>query len=119
MAETNAASGNQSLVKQVDKLQEELDTLRKRYDELKEAKDRAALRYKEDYRKWKTFKQWFDEDTERDEEVRRTLKKDEWQAYKRASMLGKRKQYESLGLDDTSEDGSGKENSPGESGTDI
>ncbi|KAL4074615.1 DNA repair protein endonuclease SAE2/CtIP C-terminus-domain-containing protein [Scleroderma yunnanense] len=102
-----------SLVEQVNKLQEELDALRKRYNELKEAKERAALRYKADYRKWKTFKQWYIDDLDRDEEVRRTLKRDEWAAYNRASTLGKRQRFEVFGphLDNSSDDGSGKENS--------
>lgn len=118
-AEPGSASSTQSLVEQVNKLQEELDSMRKRYNELKEAKDRAALRYKDDYRKWKYFKQWFNEDLERDEEVRRTLKKDEWRAYNKASMLGKRKRFEMLGLrlDNCSEEESEKENSRGGTGT--
>jgi len=118
-AEPGSANRAQSLVEQVNKLQEELDSMRKRYNELKEAKDRAAVRYKDDYRKWKSFKQWFIEDLERDEEVRRTLKKDEWRAYNKASMLGKRKHFEMLGprLDNCSEEGSEKENSWSGSGT--
>ncbi|KAG6335218.1 hypothetical protein ID866_3863 [Astraeus odoratus] len=93
-------SGNvENLLAQVTRLQTELDCLRNRYEELREAKDRAAERYKADYKKWKHFKLWLDGDLKRDDEVHQTLKPDELGAYKRASTLGKRKQFEMIGPD--------------------
>ncbi|KAI5983829.1 hypothetical protein EDD15DRAFT_2126533, partial [Pisolithus albus] len=88
-----------NLLGQIQKLQAELDSLRTRYDELRKVSDRAAERYKSDYQKWRNFKQWLFEDLERDDEVRKALKSSELRAYPKASMLGKRKQFEVIGPD--------------------
>ncbi|KAF9524911.1 DNA repair protein endonuclease SAE2/CtIP C-terminus-domain-containing protein [Crepidotus variabilis] len=43
----------------------EMTELQKRYDQLQDVKNRAAERYKSDYKKWDTFNKWlFTEDTE-------------------------------------------------------
>ncbi|KAI6118741.1 DNA repair protein endonuclease SAE2/CtIP C-terminus-domain-containing protein [Pisolithus croceorrhizus] len=99
MAELGRPTDTPNLLTQVQKLQAELDSLRSRYDELRKASDRAAERYKSDYQKWRNFKQWLFEDFERDDEVRKVLKSNELRAYPRASMLGKRKQFEVIGPD--------------------
>jgi hypothetical protein len=39
-------------------LQSQLRDLQSRYDHLVEVKAKAALRYRQDYRKWRNFKQW-------------------------------------------------------------
>lgn len=86
-----------SLRAQVTSLQAELDSLRARYDTLLEAKNRAAERYKADYKKWRDFKRWLFRDAETDEHVKSFLKGGELVAYRRASALGKRKQLEEFG----------------------
>ncbi|KIK24935.1 hypothetical protein PISMIDRAFT_677712 [Pisolithus microcarpus 441] len=99
MAELGQLTNTPNLLAQVQKLQAELDSLRTRYDELRKVSDRAAERYKSDYQKWRNFKQWLFEDLERDDEVRKALKSSELRAYPKASMLGKRKQFEVIGPD--------------------
>lgn len=99
MAEPGQPTNTPNLVEQVQKLQAELGSLRSRYDDLRKTSDRAAERYKSDYRKWKNFKQWLFEDFARDDEVYKALRSGEFQAYPRASILGKRKQFEEIGPD--------------------
>ncbi|KAH7889889.1 DNA repair protein endonuclease SAE2/CtIP C-terminus-domain-containing protein [Phlebopus sp. FC_14] len=84
---------------QIASLQAELECLRGRYDALLEAKNRAATRYKADYKKWRDFKRWLLEDMKRDDEVRVLLKEGDLDAYERASTLGKRKKFEVMGPD--------------------
>ena len=88
-----------SLLSQITNLQAELDLLRARYDTLLEAKNRAAERYKADYKKWRDFKKWLFRDIDADDQVKPFLKSDEFAAYTKASALGKRKQFEDLGPD--------------------
>lgn len=88
---------NASLRAQVTSLQEELDSLRDRYDTLLEAKNRAAERYKADYKKWREFRHWLFPDAETDDDIKSFLKSSERVAYIRESTLGKRKQLEDLG----------------------
>jgi hypothetical protein len=84
----------ESLRTQISNLQAELDSLSARYDTLLEAKNRAAERYKADYKKWRDFKRWMFRDAETDDHDKPFLKSDELVAYTRASALGKRKQFE-------------------------
>ena len=90
-----------SLRSQIASLQEELDSLRDRYDTLLEAKNRAAERYKADYKKWRDFKRWLFRDAETDDHDnldKTFLKSDELLvAHTRSSALGKRKQFEEFG----------------------
>ena len=41
-----------------DSYTEEIKRLQQRYDELKDNRDRAAERYKADYKKWRAFNDW-------------------------------------------------------------
>ncbi|KAF9239649.1 DNA repair protein endonuclease SAE2/CtIP C-terminus-domain-containing protein [Melanogaster broomeanus] len=86
-----------ALLSQIANLQAELHSLGARYDTLLEAKNRAAARYKVDYKKWRDFKRWLFQDVKKDDDVKLLLTGDELDAYKRASALGKRKQFEELG----------------------
>ncbi|KAF8136103.1 DNA repair protein endonuclease SAE2/CtIP C-terminus-domain-containing protein [Boletus edulis] len=86
-----------SVLTQIATLQAELDSLQDRYDTLLEAKNRAAERYKADYKKWRDFKRWLFRDVESDEDVQPFLKSDEFAAYTKVSALGKRKQFEESG----------------------
>lgn len=87
----------ETLRSQVANLRTELDDLRARYDTLYEAHNRAGERYKADYKKWREFKQWLFKDADKDEHVHSSLKPDELRAYAKASVLGKRKQFEECG----------------------
>lgn len=73
-----------SLLSQIANLQAELNSLRDRYDTLLEANNRAAERYKADYKKWRDFKRWLFRDADTDDHTK-------------ASALGKRKQFEEFG----------------------
>ncbi|KAF8558454.1 hypothetical protein OG21DRAFT_1390903, partial [Imleria badia] len=86
-----------SLLSQIASLQEELHSLRARYDTLLEAKNRAAERYKADYKKWRDFKRWLFRDADTDDHVKPFLKSGELAAYTMASALGKRKQFDEFG----------------------
>lgn len=86
-----------SLHAQIANLKEELDSLRARYDTLLEAKNRAAERYKADYKKWRDFKRWLFRDAETDSHVKARPKSGELAAYMETSALGKRKLFEGLG----------------------
>ena len=86
-----------SLCSQIANLQAELDSLRARYDTLLEANNRAAERYKTDYKKWRDFKRWLFQEAETDDHAKSSLKGGELVAYTRASALGKRKQLEEFG----------------------
>ncbi|KIJ60659.1 hypothetical protein HYDPIDRAFT_72183, partial [Hydnomerulius pinastri MD-312] len=94
-----SSSDPTDLLSQVANLQAELYGLRARYDMLLEAKNRAARRYKDDYKKWRDFKRWLTEDMKKDDEVKLVLKASDLDAYNKASALGKRKQFEVLGPD--------------------
>ncbi|KAF9228646.1 hypothetical protein BS17DRAFT_691691 [Gyrodon lividus] len=85
------------LLAQITNLQAELRSLRARHDVLLEANNRAAAHYKADYKKWRNFKRWLCEDFKKDDEVKLLLKAGELDAYKTASTLGKRKQFEVFG----------------------
>lgn len=88
-----------TLLRNLGSLQAELECLKRRYDALLVAKNRAAARYKADYKKWRDFKRWLFEDLKRDNEIRNTSKYDGRSAYITAPTLGKRKQFEMIGLD--------------------
>lgn len=47
-----------------DRLSQEMSQLQSRYDALSEVKERAAERYKNDYQKWRKFKNWLFKDEE-------------------------------------------------------
>ncbi|KAF8840972.1 hypothetical protein BDN67DRAFT_996455 [Paxillus ammoniavirescens] len=95
--ETEPPADTASLLAQITSLQGELDSLRALYDTLLETNNRAAARYKVDYKKWRDFKRWLMDDFRKDDEVKLLLEEGEMDAYKRASTLGKRRQFEVQG----------------------
>ncbi|KIL00659.1 hypothetical protein PAXRUDRAFT_821457 [Paxillus rubicundulus Ve08.2h10] len=95
--ETEPPVDTAGLLAQITSLQGELNSLRALYDTLLETNNRAAARYKVDYKKWRDFKRWLMNDFRKDDEVKLLLKEGEMDAYKRASTLGKRKQFEVQG----------------------
>ncbi|EGO19713.1 hypothetical protein SERLADRAFT_402397 [Serpula lacrymans var. lacrymans S7.9] len=80
-----------NLQTQVSSLQFELSELQRRYDALLEAKERAAARYKLDYKKWRDFKRLMYAD-DKEDRARRPL-----DAHKDSRVHGKRKRFEEMG----------------------
>lgn len=63
---TSSHNAGESLPAYATSLQLELKDLRRRYDSLLEAKEKAAARYKSDYKKWRDFKREIHEQLTRD-----------------------------------------------------
>ena len=68
MSEPNG-SDTSALLLQILSLQAELTNLQCRYDALLASKERAASRYKADYKKWRTFKLWLCKNSNCDKEM--------------------------------------------------
>ncbi|EIN07620.1 hypothetical protein PUNSTDRAFT_114129 [Punctularia strigosozonata HHB-11173 SS5] len=76
----------------------ELSQLQQRYDALLATKERAAERYRNDYKKWRRFKEYlFQEDREVAQEVQENPAGRKM--IQMASILRKRKRFTDLGLD--------------------
>lgn len=88
-----------TLLLKISSLQAELSHLQHRYDALLAAKERAAERYKTDYKKWRTVKQWLCESSDCGKEVHPLLKDSNYDVYRRASSIDKRRKFEEIGPD--------------------
>jgi hypothetical protein len=62
-----------ALLLKISSLQAELTHLQRRYDALLASKERAASRYKADYKKWRAFKLWLCKSSSCDKEIRSRL----------------------------------------------
>ncbi|KAG1832807.1 DNA repair protein endonuclease SAE2/CtIP C-terminus-domain-containing protein [Suillus variegatus] len=88
-----------TLLLKISSLQAELSHLQHRYDALLAVKERAAERYKTDYKKWRTVKQWLCESSDCGKEVHPLLKDSNYDVYRRASSIDKRRKFEEIGPD--------------------
>ncbi|KAH7918521.1 hypothetical protein BV22DRAFT_982951, partial [Leucogyrophana mollusca] len=79
-------------------LQAELAHLQKQYDSLLEVKERAARRYKLDYKKWRDFKRWL-HDNHRKEEARMSLADEDRETSSKPSAKEKLRLFEEIGPD--------------------
>lgn len=69
----------------------ELKDLQRRYDSLLEAKEKAAARYKSDYKKWKDFKK----------EIHKQLMRDGKHGYVSGRSFAKRREHDEKAMDPT------------------
>ncbi|KAG2366761.1 hypothetical protein BDR07DRAFT_1248695, partial [Suillus spraguei] len=87
-----------TLLLKISSLQAELLHLQRRYDALLATKERAAERYKTDYKKWRTIKQWLCESSNV-KEVHPLLKESNYDIYRKVSRIDKRRKFEEIGPD--------------------
>jgi hypothetical protein len=87
-----------TLLLKISSLQAELSHLQHRYDALLATKERAAERYKTDYKKWRTIKQWLCESSDCGK-VHPLLKDSNYDIYRRVSNIDKRRKFEEIGPD--------------------
>jgi hypothetical protein len=87
-----------TLLLKISSLQTELSHLQHRYDALLATKERAAERYKADYKKWRTIKQWLCESSD-SKEIHPLLKDSNYDVYRRVSSIDKRRKFEEIGPD--------------------
>lgn len=78
---------------------EEIKVLQERYDTLKAVKERAAERYKADYKKWRDFSKWIfaENDQHRKHRNERGISKEEKKRRDLASIMRKRQKMIELG----------------------
>ncbi|KAG2348610.1 hypothetical protein BDR05DRAFT_862466, partial [Suillus weaverae] len=90
-----------TLLLKISSLQAELSHLQHRYDALLATKERAAERYKTDYKKWRTIKQWLcqSSDCGPGKQVHPLLKDSNYDVYRRVSSIDKRRKFEEIGPD--------------------
>ncbi|KAG2158011.1 DNA repair protein endonuclease SAE2/CtIP C-terminus-domain-containing protein [Suillus bovinus] len=88
-----------TLLLKISSLQAELSHLQHRYDALLAAKERAAERYKTDYKKWRIVKQWLCESSDCGKEVHPLLKDSNYDIYRKVSNTDKRRIFEEIGPD--------------------
>jgi hypothetical protein len=87
-----------TLLLKISSLQAELSHLQHRYDALLATKERAAERYKTDYKKWRTIKQWLCESSDCSK-MHPLLKDSNYDVYRRVSGIDKRRKFEEIGPD--------------------
>ncbi|KAG1749165.1 DNA repair protein endonuclease SAE2/CtIP C-terminus-domain-containing protein [Suillus paluster] len=85
-----------ALLLKISSLQVELSHLQRRYDALLATKERAAARYKADYKKWRAFKHWLCESSDGGKEVHHLLKDSNYDAYRRSSGIDKRRKFDEI-----------------------
>ncbi|KAG2149266.1 DNA repair protein endonuclease SAE2/CtIP C-terminus-domain-containing protein [Suillus clintonianus] len=88
-----------TLLLKISSLQLELSHLQHRYDALLATKERAATRYKADYKKWRSFKHWLCESSDCDKGLHPLLKDTNYDAYRRVSGIDKRRKFDEIGPD--------------------
>ncbi|KAG0706430.1 DNA repair protein endonuclease SAE2/CtIP C-terminus-domain-containing protein [Suillus ampliporus] len=88
-----------TLLLKISSLQVELSYLQRRYDALLATKERAAARYRADYKKWRAFKHWLCESSDGGKEVHHLLKDSNYDTYRRASGINKRRKFDEIGPD--------------------
>ncbi|KAG1837709.1 DNA repair protein endonuclease SAE2/CtIP C-terminus-domain-containing protein [Suillus subalutaceus] len=87
-----------TLLLKISSLQAELSHLQHRYDALLATKERAAERYKVDYKKWRTIKQWLCDSSD-GKEMHPLLKDSNYDVYRKVSSIDKRRKFEEIGPD--------------------
>lgn len=83
----------------------ELSHLQRRYDELLKVKERAAERYKKDYKKWGEFKAWLFAETTNDNDILRALDPEQRKRYKSLVRSKNKKVWKDIGPGLGGEDG--------------
>lgn len=86
-----------TLLLKVSSLQAELSHLQHRYDALLAAKERAAARYKADYKKWRDFKLWLSKNFNCDKEIQFMLKDTDCAVDRTPSSINKRRKLDGMG----------------------
>ncbi|KAG1754158.1 DNA repair protein endonuclease SAE2/CtIP C-terminus-domain-containing protein [Suillus lakei] len=102
MYQTMSASNTHdtsTLLLKISSLQAELSHLQHRYDALLATKERAAARYKTDYKKWRVIKHWLCESSDCSKEVHPLLKDSNYDTYRGVSGIDKRRKFEEIGPD--------------------
>jgi hypothetical protein len=78
------------------RLARELADLRARYDALVTVKERAAIRYKEDYQKWHRFKQWLFREDQDGKEVQKDMNREERRRSEAERIVKKKKRFREM-----------------------
>lgn len=86
-----------TLLLKVSSLQAELSHLQRRYDALLASKERAASRYKADYKKWRDFKLWLSKNFNCDKEIHFMLKDTDSGVDRTPSGINKRRKLDGMG----------------------
>lgn len=86
-----------ALLLKISSLQAELSQLQRRYDALFASKERAASRYKADYKKWRAFKLWLSKSSNCDKEIHSMLKDTSCGADRTPSAINKRRKFDGMG----------------------